>query len=235
VTEPSEPNASQPNASKPNASQPNASPEGHGQGDLPGYLRANRGRFTDEALARAAREAGYADDAIQAAMADLPDRTQTGAAVRRRAHVLLIGSYAITYGLLTLGMTTGTTSGMDFRPVGVAILSAALGLAFLVSLAWLGNARLPALLVVGGTAIFIAVGFLPVLTIPEAYVPIEGIVTALVVGIALALFLRWIGRSRSARAGAYLAVGSILAFPLVLLIAIAGACVLTGLPIPSAA
>ena len=105
-------------ADQPPVGGPPTSPAG---ASLDAYLAANRGRYTDEALADSARAAGHTDAAISAAM----KRLGTGAAepVRPRARRIVILAYVLTFVVLVAGMALN-------NPVYIAIG----GLVLLVSL-----------------------------------------------------------------------------------------------------
>lgn len=65
---------------------------------LAAYLRSNRGRFTDEALAGAARDAGYSEAEIEAARTVADPSTDVGpAAPIRRVHRGVVAVVAILY------------------------------------------------------------------------------------------------------------------------------------------
>jgi cation transport ATPase len=101
------------------------------------YLETNRDRFTEDALVRAARDAGYPEDVLDAAKARA--RASAAAApVRQRARRWILIAYLATFAVLTAGMLLSEYSrqyGASY--IGTVVLAAALGLAFLLSLGWL--------------------------------------------------------------------------------------------------
>jgi hypothetical protein len=101
------------------------------------YLEGNRDRFTDEALARAARDAGYSDAAIDQAMARIRARA-AAAPVRTRAARAVLGAYLLTYAVLVAGMFASEYSrSYSGHVIGAVILAALLGFALLISRWWL--------------------------------------------------------------------------------------------------
>jgi hypothetical protein len=64
---------------------------------LAAYLRSNSGRFTDEALAGAARAAGYSDAEIAAARTLADPATDVGRAPVRRVNRGVVAAVAILY------------------------------------------------------------------------------------------------------------------------------------------
>jgi hypothetical protein len=64
---------------------------------LAAYFRSNRGRFTDEALAAAARAAGYTDAEIAAARSLADPTTDIGPAPAGRANRGVVAAVAIGY------------------------------------------------------------------------------------------------------------------------------------------
>ena len=101
------------------------------------YLEMNRDRFTDEALGRAARDAGYPDAEIDQARARVRARA-AAAPVRALATGAVLGAYLITYAVLVAGMFASEYSRRyGGHVIGAVILAALLGLALLISLWWL--------------------------------------------------------------------------------------------------
>jgi len=95
---------------------------------LAAYLRSNAGRYTGEALARAATAAGYSDAEVTAAQA-IADSTWQGAThgIRPKLHLGLITGSAIAYvALLYLAIATTGSIGGDV-PGAVAIGGLLLG------------------------------------------------------------------------------------------------------------
>jgi hypothetical protein len=74
---------------------------------LAAYLRSNRGRFTDEALAGAARAAGYSDAEIAAARTVADPTTDIGPAPARNVNRAVVAAVAIGYVVVLYLLITG--------------------------------------------------------------------------------------------------------------------------------
>jgi hypothetical protein len=135
---------------------------------LHAYLMANRGRYTDDALLEAAANAGYRREVVLEAIAALPPLEST-APTRKRAVLVVLGSYAVVFALLAASMAANGNGNLN------VILAISMGLGALIS-------------------------------IP---------------------FLR---RGPRMAPGAQLAMGGLIAVPLVLLVLIAGTCLASGMP-----
>ena len=190
--------------------------------NLAAYVAANYGRFTDAAITAELTKAGYADQDIRGALAEAARTTppsQTG-----RARWTILALYGVTFALLSLGMLANSSIG-EFNnyanaAVGILLLGITLGVALMLSLAWVGSRRGAALLL----AFFIILyGF------GTFQVAATGIIV-IAVGVALAVFVLRRGPSTSRRSTATL--GALLSVPMILLVIIAGLCVVTGMPIP---
>ncbi len=111
---------------------------------LRAWFAANRGQFTDEALVAAAIAAGHSEDAVRTALERVVD-AEVSAPVRVRARKLItwlyLGGYVVLVGGMLIGQ--GTSVGLGPGPaipvIGTVILTFILGLAFVVSRAWLGR------------------------------------------------------------------------------------------------
>jgi hypothetical protein len=141
------------------------------------YLETNRDRFTEDVLVQAARDAGYPDDVLEEARGRA--RASAAAApVTQRARRWIVIAYLLTFAVLTLAMLASEYArSYGAAYIAAVVLAGALGLAFLISMAW----------------------------------------------------LRWRGGSvdRSVTSAVVL-----LSLPVLLLVAVAGSCLATGLPIP---
>jgi hypothetical protein len=134
-----EPNAPEPSPAAPTPDPRIATPTGgHAErvATVLRYLESNRERFTEDALLRAARDAGYPDEVLDEARA----RARAGAAaapVRQRARRWVLIAYLLTFGLLTTGMLVSEYArryGAAYIATGV--LAATLGIALFISLWW---------------------------------------------------------------------------------------------------
>jgi hypothetical protein len=107
-------------------------------GSLARYLDTNSGRYTEEALARAARDAGYPDAAVDQALAEARARAAAAAPVRARATRIVLAAYLITYAVLVAGMFASEYARRyGGHVIGAVILAFLLLLALLISRAWL--------------------------------------------------------------------------------------------------
>jgi hypothetical protein len=190
---------------------------------LQAYVDANAGRFTDEAITAELEKAGYAQDAIRAALAEAASRG-LGPAPTGRAVKLILGAYVVTFAILSLGMlaNAGGFSGqyMPDAAGGIAILGASLGVAFVASLFWISSRRLFAIVVA------VILGLVGVGSIASGIAGL--VILALAVGIGVVAV-----RSSSASAGrSPVELGVLLVVPLLLLLVVGGICVASGLPIP---
>jgi hypothetical protein len=143
----------------PDASRTGPPPAFPGQpvASLARYLEVNRDRFTDEALARAARDAGYTDAAIDEAMAGVRARA-AAAPVRTRATRAVLGAYLLTYAVLVGGMFASEFARKyGGHVVGAIILAALLGFALLISRWWLRRGAVKAGDAATGMAVLLSV------------------------------------------------------------------------------
>jgi hypothetical protein len=189
------------------------------------YVRANAGRFTDAALSAELQRSGYSTDEINAALADAV--RDAPAPQGRRAIATILIAYAVTFAVLSLGMLGNASLGssgccMPGAAGGIVILGISLAVALLLSLAWVGNRRAAALLF-AGLIILYGVGTLGAGT--------AGVI-AIAIGVALAVLVLRRGPPTTGRATATL--GTLLSVPVILLVIVAGLCVITGMPIPRA-
>jgi hypothetical protein len=108
---------------------PAAPPVGETREDsLAAWFRANGARYTPEALARAARDGGYSEAEIEAAVARGGDAA-LGRSTRTRAAWVLAGLYLATF-LVLVVPTTMTTSTYGLGPIILALLLGPIGLLF---------------------------------------------------------------------------------------------------------
>jgi hypothetical protein len=192
------------------------------------YIAANEGRFTDDALTFALVAAGHSPDAVAAGLARARARTRAGSPKNRpRAVRAILIAYGVGFALLSAGMLLNTAPRSSFTPTalgGIAVLGVTLLVALALSAIWLATQRGFAIIVL----IVVALGSVGGLTAGGGVGPIA---LAVAVGsIALAVVL--IRRGSKGTAAAESTLGVLLALPVILLLAVAGLCVATGLPIP---
>lgn len=103
------------------------------------YLEANRRKFTDEALAAKALEAGYSQDEINRATEQLRS-VESATPVRKRARQVVLAAYLATYAALVAGMLLNPST-YGAAPIGIGVLTAVLGVALAIALALVRSAR----------------------------------------------------------------------------------------------
>jgi hypothetical protein len=204
--------------------QPPASDPPAGGSDLQGYMRANRATVTEDALRRAALSAGHSPEAVDAALAATRDvgAPASGGSVVRRIFLSYLAVYLIL-DVLMLVNPANKQSGFlgDASGIGIVILSVALGGGFLASLIWIASRRTFWLLLGVGIALS------GLATLSNSAV--AGIVS---VGIGGALALAALTYARRQSAPSAASTELLMSMPLLILLAIGGACLATGLPIP---
>jgi hypothetical protein len=100
------------------------------------YLEVHAASFTQEALARAARDAGYSDADIDQAAALLRARA-AAAPVRSRASRVVLVAYLSTFAVLAGGMFASEYARQyGGHVIGSVILAVTLGLALLIARWW---------------------------------------------------------------------------------------------------
>jgi hypothetical protein len=100
---------------------------------LVAYWHEHRETYTPDALARAARQAGYDDVEIAKAKAIVDEQAGVPAGpVRRRATLIVLLAYGLTYLFFGIGFL-GPTSQSPYSPYAFMILTVVLGLALLIS------------------------------------------------------------------------------------------------------
>ena len=125
MTDPTAPPPNEPGGGPSDPPTPTSPPAGDDRvAVLAAYLRGNEGRFTDEALARAAMDAGYSDAEIAAARALAGASWQAPearSATTRRTDRRVVAAVAIAYvvGLYFLVSTTASMSSNLSGSVGL--------------------------------------------------------------------------------------------------------------------
>jgi hypothetical protein len=192
--------------------------------DLESYVRANRATFTEEALRREALAAGYTAADVDATLVATRELVSpaSGAQAARRIFV----AYLVTYLILVLGMLVNPAIGsggsfIDVRALGIVFLSMALGVGFVGSLIWIASRR----------------GFFLVLGVVLALYGITTIGSDMIVGgvfalagVALAVAAFRFRRGSPGPSSASMEV--LMSIPLLILVAVGGTCLVSGLPIP---
>ena len=194
--------------------------------NLQAYVDANAGRFTDAAITAELTRAGYAPDAIRAALADAAQRGISTPQTRRAVRTIL-AAYGITFAVLSLGMLVnmGKPFGnyMPDSAGGIVILAASLGVALAASLFWVASRR--------GFAMVIALG----IGVTGFATLISGNISgalALTLAIVIGVLIARTSTPPSERTNASLSL--LLVVPVIFLLVVGGICVASGLPIPRA-
>jgi hypothetical protein len=123
------------------------------------YLETNRARFTEDALVQAARARGYPEDVVEEAR--LRARAnEASAPIRQRARRWIQIAYLVTFAVLTIGILANESLRFpgSYNWIGIPALALTLGLALLVSFAWLRRR--------GGRAGDAATGIVVYLSVP---------------------------------------------------------------------
>jgi membrane-bound metal-dependent hydrolase YbcI (DUF457 family) len=107
------------------------------------YVRANRLRFTPDALDGSLRKAGYSDTEIGAAwrVLEAEDRAAGRSDQRGFAASVLVGAYAGVWLLYVVAFATVPRSNLDFRDVAFVVFAVVLGVPLLVALVVLYRSR----------------------------------------------------------------------------------------------
>jgi hypothetical protein len=199
-----------------------------GANAIDAYIAANEGRFTDEALSAALAAAGHSPDAVAAGLARAKARSRTESPKNRpRAVRAVLIAYGVVFAILSVGMLLNTSPRGTFVPPaigGIVILGMTLLVALALSAVWLATRRGFVVIVL----IVVALGSVGALSEGGGVAPIA---LAVIVG-SLGLAVVLIRSGSRGTAAAESALGVLLAVPVILLIAVAGLCVASGLPIP---
>ena len=200
-----------------------------GQADLDAYVTANVGRFTDDALYAALVAAGHSSDNARAALAREQTLRPERAAPRARRTILI--AYFGVFALLSIGMLlNGRGRGylMPDAAGGIALLAGSLGVALVASLVWVASRQLFALFVL----LLIVAYALLAITSGAGGLPLS-LLIVLVIGGGFVFLARRRGAGISGGGGAVQTdIAVLLLLPMLLLIAIAGICLASGMPIP---
>jgi hypothetical protein len=200
--------------------------------DLETYMRANRAGFTEDVLRREALAAGHSPAAVEAALA--ATRTAGGPVDRGRIVRNLFLVYLAVYVILDVLMLVNPANSRgggflgDVRGLGILFLSLALGAAFVGSLVWVASRRL----FFGLVGIGIALSSLTTVASTLSGGATGGVVLG-IAGVAAGAALAF-AAARVGRGGAPSSPSAelLMVMPILLLLAVGGSCVASGLPIP---
>ena len=199
-----------------------------GQGDrsLEDYIRANRATVTEDALRTAAIAAGHAPEAVDAALVatrDVRPPADLGGVVRRVFFIYLAVYLVLDALMLINPANRGSGFLGDTRGIGIVILSMALGAGFVGSLVWIRSRRAFFLIIGCGLIVYglsILTGYQPTLVVALA-----------VVGLGAALAIAALRYRPSPVGPSAPSIELLMSMPLLILLAVGGTCLASGLPL----
>jgi hypothetical protein len=203
------------------------------ESDLEAYIRSNRAGYTEDALRRAAIAAGHPPDAVEAALA--ATRSAGGdvdrGRIARNIFLAYLATYLILDVLMLINPANNRGSGFlgDVRGIGVVVLSMGLGAAFVASLVWVASRRVFVGLIGIGIALSSLASFASSLGGGSSGFGVVLAIAGVGVGAAMTFAAARFGRTA---APASPTKELLLVVPILLLLAIGGTCVVSGLPIP---
>jgi len=192
--------------------------------DLDGYVAANAGRFTDEALYSTLVAAGHSPEAVRSALASASSQLRPRSAAPQAVRRILV-AYVAVFALLAAGMLlNGRPAGyiMPTHEAGIQILAWSLGVTLVASLIWVASRRLFSLSV---AALFVAWALGA--STSSGLVALVGLVIVLLVGGVVL-----VRQPRQPAIGGEATLALLLAIPMLMLFVVGGICLASGLPIP---
>ena len=210
---------------------PAEAPQPGGPSALESFIRDNRARYTEDVLRRQALAAGHAPEAVEAALlatrsAQVPvDR----GAIGKRTFFMYLAVYVILDILMFVNPANHGSGFLGDRAgIGIVFLSVSLGVTLVASLIWINSPRLFWTLV-GIGFILAGLSVLPgVASGGDAGILVGA---AILGGIGGAIVYAAMRLGRSAVPGSP-STQLLYLMPMLLLLAVGGACVASGLPIP---
>lgn len=203
---------------------PAAAAAAPGESPLEAYVRENHLRFSEPAMRSAALAAGNSPAAVEAALARYRRPDPNRGAGTRAARMLLV-AYVAAFVVLGIGMLTNSvTQGGDIIGgiwLALIVWAIVLGVGYGVSMIWIASRR-TGLIVIGIVIAFFGLSFLGAGGLAG---PIS-----LIVGIGMVVGALAFGGGFGREVGPSIPV--LLSVPLLLLVALAGTCIATGIPIP---
>jgi hypothetical protein len=192
---------------------------------LEAYIAANYHRYSEAAIRQSALAAGNDPRAVDALLDRYRGHPAPPGAGKRAARYLVYGYVAVfavlTVGMIinSLGLVGGGLGGAALT--GIVVLAVTLGVGYGLSMIWVSSRRL-GLVIVGGIAALWGLGSLSFGGIGALLLFGAGLVAV----VGAILFSNRVGRDVST------SMPVLLSIPLLILLAIGGACVATGFPIP---
>lgn len=131
-------------------------PSKYGTKGLEQFLAANRGRWTDEALAAQAAAAGWEPEVVAAAMARVITNEQSQP-LRRRARTFITALYLLGLVLLLGGMAINpSAAAYGSNVIGSIVLVISMGIAYLLARFWLRKKGVSSRLSRGDLAVLVS-------------------------------------------------------------------------------
>ena len=199
------------------------SPADPAANSLDAYIRENRLRYSEPALRSAAIAAGNSPEAVDAALARY--RPDPGAGAGSRATKVILGIYVAVFAVLGLPMvlsSLGLAGGQAYGGIVIALIvwGVVMAVGFGASMIWVRSRR-AGLIVVG-----VIVGLAGLALLGGGG---TGAMLAFIGGVVLVVAAIALG-SRLDRLSASMPV--MLSVPILIALALGGACVATGIPFP---
>jgi hypothetical protein len=213
----------------PEATEPPPAPDA--TTPLVDYVRVNRDAFTEDALRQAALSAGNSPADVEAAIAATRAGVPRPADRGRAARIVVtwyVGVFAVLALLMLLNPANHTSGFGDISGIGTLILLLSLGAALIASLVWIASRRVFVALVGVGV-------ILTGLSLISGGGTTSGLLPALawiVVGVVILAVAARVGLRPGVPASPSMEL--LLLIPMLMLLAVGGVCVASGLPIPRA-
>jgi hypothetical protein len=199
-------------------------PDSGATADLDSYVAANAGRFTDEVLYATLVAAGHPPEDVRSALASASAQLRPKSAAPQAVRRILV-AYIAVFALLSVGMLLNHRPPGYLAPTawgGIQILAGSLGFAVVASLAWVASRAF-----FGALILALIVAYALGASTASGWFALIGLVTVLVIG---GVVIR--RQPRQPGVGAEASLALLLAIPMLMLFAVAGICVASGLPIP---
>jgi hypothetical protein len=194
------------------------------------YVRANRDAFTEDALRQAALAAGNSPADVEAAIAATRAGVPRPADRGRAARIVVtwyVGVFAVLAVLMLVNPANHSSGSIgDISGIGTLILLLSLGAALIASLVWIASRRAFVALVGVGV-------ILTGLSLISGGGTTSGLLPALawiVVGVVILAVAARVGLRPGVPASPSMEL--LLLIPMLMLLAVGGVCVASGLPIP---
>ncbi len=219
MTEPAVPSPNQPSQPGPPAEAPPP-----GENPLDAYVRQNHLRYSEVAMRQALLAAGNQPDVVERALARYRGDPGSAGAGRRAAKLLLF-IYLGVFALLSVGMVLNVNaqSGGAYGSALLAIIVWGIVVAagYGLSMIWVRSRR-----------VGLGLGGLVVAMIGLSLMGGAGIAGVVVIGVGIAMVGAAMAFGERIDEGLSNSAPVLLSVPLLILLALGGACIATGLPVP---